>query len=128
MRFARSANAAAPAAYVASDETSQWFASRAHDRPFAFENICAALGIALDLRETGLSKRELIERKSGDKRYVRRDEAGHFTKEQDEVGRSLAQDSVKKERKQAKWKAPARSLGRSRSAPESPVAHGGRGR
>jgi hypothetical protein len=30
------------------DETSQWFASRDHDWPFAFESICAALGIAPD--------------------------------------------------------------------------------
>ena len=27
------------------EETSEWFASRDHDRPFAFESICAALGI-----------------------------------------------------------------------------------
>jgi hypothetical protein len=38
------------------------------------------------------SKRELIEPKDGDKRYVRRDEHGRFTKEQDDVGRSLSQD------------------------------------
>jgi hypothetical protein len=30
------------------DETSQWFASRDHDWPFAFESICAALGIEPD--------------------------------------------------------------------------------
>jgi hypothetical protein len=36
-------------------------------------------------------KRELIEPHKGDKRYVRRDEAGRFT-ESDDVGRSLAQD------------------------------------
>jgi hypothetical protein len=29
-------------------ETSQWFASRDHDWPFAFESICAALGIEPD--------------------------------------------------------------------------------
>jgi hypothetical protein len=46
--------------------------------------------------------RELIEPKPGDKRYVRRDKAGHFTKEQDDVGRSLAQDR----RKPAKRAAP----------------------
>jgi len=45
---------------------------------------------------TGMPKRELIEPKPGDKRYVRRDEAGHFTKEQDDVGRSLVQDRRKK--------------------------------
>ncbi len=37
------------------------------------------------------SKRELIEPHKGDKRYVRRDEHGHFEKEVD-VGRSLAAD------------------------------------
>jgi hypothetical protein len=36
-------------------------------------------------------KRELIEPNAGDKRYTRRDKAGKFT-EQDDVGRSLAQD------------------------------------
>ena len=38
------------------------------------------------------SKREVIEPNEDDKRYVRRDENGRFTKEQDDVGRSLAQD------------------------------------
>ena len=42
-------------------------------------------------------KRELIEPHKGDKRYVRRDEAGRFN-ESDDVGRSLAQD-VKKSAK-----------------------------
>lgn len=37
------------------------------------------------------SKRELIEPKTGDKRYVRRDEQGQF-KEQVDVGKSLAAD------------------------------------
>ena len=46
------------------------------------------------------SKRELIEPHEGDKRYVRRDENGRFT-EQDDVGRSLAQD----QRHHAKTKA-----------------------
>jgi hypothetical protein len=36
-------------------------------------------------------KRELIEPHAGDKRYTRRDKAGRFT-EQEDVGRSLAQD------------------------------------
>ena len=40
------------------------------------------------------AKRELIEPKSGDKRYVRRDEHGRFTESVD-VGRSLAQDRRK---------------------------------
>jgi hypothetical protein len=38
-----------------------------------------------------MSKRELIEPHEGDKRYVRRDDKGHF-KEQVDVGRSLAAD------------------------------------
>ena len=40
-----------------------------------------------------MAKRQLIEPKPGDKRYVRRDEKGHFTNEQDddrEVGRPSA--------------------------------------
>ena len=36
--------------------------------------------------------RELIEPHEGDKRYIRRDEQGQFTQEQDDVGRSLSQD------------------------------------
>lgn len=39
-------------------------------------------------------KRELIEPKPGDKRYVRRDEKGQFS-ESDDVGRSLAADRRK---------------------------------
>ena len=38
-----------------------------------------------------VSKRELIEPHKGDKRYVRRDDKGHFDKEVN-VGRSLAAD------------------------------------
>ena len=49
-----------------------------------------------------MGKRELIEPKPGDKRYVRRDEKGHFTNEQDDVGKSLTQDR----RKHAKHEAP----------------------
>ncbi len=37
-------------------------------------------------------KRELIEPHEGDKRYVRRDDKGHFTEKQVDVGRSLAVD------------------------------------
>jgi len=37
-------------------------------------------------------KRELIEPNPGDKRYVRRDENGRFTRDQVDVGRSLAAD------------------------------------
>ena len=38
------------------------------------------------------SDRELIQPKEGDKRFVRRDEQGRFTEEQDDVGRSLSSD------------------------------------
>ena len=48
-----------------------------------------------------MSKRELIEPTPGDKRYVRRDEKGHFTNQVD-VGKSLAAD----QRRQASAKAP----------------------
>ena len=37
-------------------------------------------------------EREMIEPNPGDKRYVRRDEEGQFTEEQDDVGRSSAAD------------------------------------
>jgi hypothetical protein len=40
-------------------------------------------------------KRELIEPKTGDKRYVRRDADGQF-KEVDDVGRSLSADGKRK--------------------------------
>ena len=49
-----------------------------------------------------MPKRELVELKPGDKRYVRRDDKGHFTTEQDDVGRSLTQDR----QKEAKHEAP----------------------
>jgi hypothetical protein len=48
-----------------------------------------------------MAKRELIQPNPGDKRYVRRDERGHFTKEQDDVGRSLTQDRRKRARRAA---------------------------
>jgi hypothetical protein len=38
------------------------------------------------------AKRETIKPNPGDKRYIRRDERGRFTSEQDDVGRSLSQD------------------------------------
>ncbi len=38
-------------------------------------------------------KRELIEPHPGDKRYIRRDDEGHFTTEQVDVGRSLRRDT-----------------------------------
>jgi hypothetical protein len=47
------------------------------------------------------SKRELVDT-GRDKRFVRRDDKGHFT-ESDQTGRSLAQDV----RKKAKTKVPA---------------------
>ena len=37
-------------------------------------------------------KRELIEPNPGDKRYIRRDDRGQFTKDQVDVGRSLTDD------------------------------------
>jgi cytoskeletal protein CcmA (bactofilin family) len=43
-------------------------------------------------RAAAMAKRELIEPKPGDKRYVRRDENGHFTEEQDDVGKSPIRD------------------------------------
>jgi len=39
-----------------------------------------------------MAKREIIEPQKGDKRYVRRDQHGAFTKEQVDVGKSLAAD------------------------------------
>lgn len=42
-----------------------------------------------------MSKRELIEPNAGDKRYVRRDDKGHFDKQVD-VGKSLSADSRQK--------------------------------
>lgn len=45
-----------------------------------------------------MAKRELIELRPGDSRYVRRDERGRFTHDQVDVGRSLAAD----QRQQAK--------------------------
>jgi hypothetical protein len=39
-----------------------------------------------------MSKRELIEPHPGDKRYVRRDSEGQFTKDQVDLGKSLVAD------------------------------------
>jgi len=39
-----------------------------------------------------MPNRELIEPHKGDKRYVRRDDQGQFTKDQADVGKSLAAD------------------------------------
>jgi len=39
-----------------------------------------------------VGKSELIEPNRGDRRYARRDARGRFTKDQSDVGRSLAQD------------------------------------
>jgi hypothetical protein len=49
-----------------------------------------------------MRKRELIEPNNGDKRYIRRDEQGHFTEDQVDMGKSLSQDR----RTQAKNVAP----------------------
>ncbi len=47
------------------------------------------------------SRRETIEPNPGDKRYVRRNEEGEFT-EQDDVGRSLGQDVRRKAKEESK--------------------------
>jgi hypothetical protein len=47
------------------------------------------------------SRRETIEPNPGDKRYVRRNEQGEFS-EQDDAGRSLGQDVKKKADRDAK--------------------------
>jgi len=49
-----------------------------------------------------MPKRETIEPNPDDKRYVRRDEKGHFTDDQQDVGRSLSRDR----RQHAKHEAP----------------------
>jgi hypothetical protein len=49
----------------------------------------------------GSGKRELIEPRSGDKRYVRRDAEGQFS-ESDDVGRSLSQDRKRTAKTEAK--------------------------
>jgi hypothetical protein len=46
--------------------------------------------------------RELIEPHKGDKRYARRDEKGHFTSDQVDVGRSLSADRRSKSETVAK--------------------------
>jgi hypothetical protein len=66
-------------------------------------------------------KRELIEPHEGDKRYIRRDAAGKFTEEQDDVGRSLAADR----RSKSKTVAPkGRATREIRSAPSADAAKG----
>jgi len=42
------------------------------------------------------TKRETIEPHSGDKRYIRRDDQGHFTDDQVDVSRSLKRDNDQK--------------------------------
>ena len=49
-----------------------------------------------------MSKRELIEPNPGDKRYIRRDENGRFTDQQDDVGRSLSQDRKREAQTESK--------------------------
>ncbi len=49
-----------------------------------------------------MSKRELIEPNKGDKRFARRDEAGQFTDDQVDVGKSLAADQRHHSRTAAK--------------------------
>ncbi|HZO94979.1 MAG TPA: hypothetical protein VFB22_14640 [Candidatus Baltobacteraceae bacterium] len=48
------------------------------------------------------TKREEITEASGEKRYVRRDDEGHFTEDQVDVGRSLTADR----RREAEHEAP----------------------
>lgn len=50
---------------------------------------------------TEKSRRETLEPNPGDKRYVRRNDQGEFT-EQDDVGRSLGQDVREKAQKESK--------------------------
>ncbi len=49
-----------------------------------------------------MSKRELIEPTPADKRYVRRDDQGHFTDDQADVGKSLAADQRRQSPTKAK--------------------------
>ena len=51
--------------------------------------------------QQGKGKRELIEPNPGDKRYVRRDDEGQFT-EQDDVTKSLRQDVKKAAKNESK--------------------------
>lgn len=46
-------------------------------------------------------KRELIQPGPGDKRYIRRDDEGHFTKDQVNLGRSLSDDDRRKAKRTA---------------------------
>ena len=46
-----------------------------------------------------MAKREKIEPQPGDTRYVRRDDKGHFSDDQVNVGRSLSQDVRKTSRR-----------------------------
>lgn len=49
-----------------------------------------------------MTDRELIEPNRGDKRYVRRDDKGHFTGDQTDVGRSSAHDQRQHSQTKAK--------------------------
>ncbi len=49
-----------------------------------------------------MSKREKITPNKGESRYVRRDEKGHFTSDQSDVGKSISADK----RQHAQHKAP----------------------
>jgi hypothetical protein len=44
------------------------------------------------------TKRQIIEPHKGDKRYLRRDEQGHFANSQDSAGKSLSADRRQKAR------------------------------
>lgn len=49
-----------------------------------------------------MSKRERIEPHPGDSRFVRRDSAGRFTSDQEDVGRSLTRDRAREARGRSK--------------------------
>jgi hypothetical protein len=55
----------------------------------------------MSVKETCMSKRELIEPHKGDKRYTRRDENGRFT-EMVDVGKSLSQDRKRQAKTESK--------------------------
>ena len=46
--------------------------------------------------------RELVEPNPGDKRYVRRDNQGRFTKDQVDVGKSISQDMQRESKTKVK--------------------------
>jgi hypothetical protein len=55
-----------------------------------------------DLMRAKTSKRELIQPRRKDKRYVRRTKTGRFSTSQDDVGKSLSQDRRRRAKHPAK--------------------------